>query len=168
MNDLKNIQNKFIHHWGTLGSAWGVNKTMTQIHALLMVSEEPITTDEVMERLEVSRGNAHSNLKELVSWGIAKQVIVPGQRKDFYAAEKEPWKLLCTVAKERQRREIVPAIEALDECLNEIGTMNSKEAKQFKKQLKELKEFLQMAERIFNRLGKSEKSFVLKWLTNLL
>ena len=63
MSNLEEIQNKFINHWGTLGSAWGVNRTMTQIHALLMVSTEPITTDTVMERLKISRGNVHMNLK---------------------------------------------------------------------------------------------------------
>lgn len=168
MSDLTDVQNKFIGHWGTLGSAWGVNKTMTQIHALLMVTEDPITTDEVMERLSISRGNAHSNLKELVGWGIVKQVIVPGERKDYYTAEKEPWKLLCTVARERKRREIEPAIDALDECLAEVSGMKTKEAKQFKQQLTELQEFLQLADRVFSRLGKAEKSNVIKWLAKLI
>ena len=141
---------------------------MTQIHALLMVTEDPITTDEVMERLSISRGNAHSNLKELVGWGIVKQVIVPGERKDYYTAEKEPWKLLCTVARERKRREIEPAIDALDECLAEVSGMKTKEAKQFKQQLTELQEFLQLADRVFSRLGKAEKSNVIKWLAKLI
>jgi len=168
MSNLEDVQNKFIGHWGTLGSAWGVNKTMTQIHALLMVSEEPVTTDDIMERLSISRGNAHSNVKELVSWGIVKQVIIPGERKDYYTAEKEPWKLLCTVARERKRREIEPAIDALDECLSEVSSLKSKEAKAFKQQLTELQEFLQMADRVFSRLGKAERSSVLKWLTKLI
>ena len=90
MSNLEDVQNKFIGHWGTLGSAWGVNKTMTQIHALLMVTDDPVTTDDLMERLSISRGNAHSNIKELVNWGIVKQVIIPGERKDYYTAEKEP------------------------------------------------------------------------------
>ena len=86
MSNLEDIQNKFINHWGTLGSSWGVNRTMTQIHALLMVSKEPITTDFVMERLKISRGNAHSNLKELVSWGIARQEIVHAIHPDRQSA----------------------------------------------------------------------------------
>ncbi|MCH2205658.1 MAG: hypothetical protein MK132_07295 [Lentisphaerales bacterium] len=168
MCNLEEIQNKFINHWGTLGSAWGVNRTMTQIHALLMVSAEPITTDEVMERLKISRGNAHSNLKELVSWGIARQEIVPGIRKDCYVSDQDPWKLLCTVARERKRREIEPAIDALAECLEEVSPLKSKEAKAFKDQLTELQEFLEMAERIFSKLGRSEKSRVLKLLASLI
>ena len=168
MGNLEEIQTKFINHWGTLGSAWGVNRTMTQIHALLMVSSEPITTDTVMERLKISRGNAHSNLKELVSWGIAKQEIVPGIRKDCYVADQDPWKLLCTVARERKRREIEPAIDALADCLQEAAPLKSKEATAFKEQLKELQEFLEMADRIFSRIGRSEKSRVLKLLASLI
>ena len=168
MSKLEDVQNEFIGHWGTLGSAWGVNKTMTQIHAMLMVSEDPVTTDEIMERLSVSRGNAHSNIKELVSWGIARQVIVPGERKDFYTAEKEPWKLLCTIARERKRREIEPAIAAIDSCLEQVSSLKSKEAKEFKNLLSEMREFLEMADRIFSKLGKSEKSRVLKWIMNLI
>ena len=168
MNKLLEVQNKFINHWGTLGSAWGVNRTMTQIHALLMVTNEPMTTDEVMTRLQISRGNAHSNLKELVNWGIAKQVIIQGDRKDFYTAEQDPWKLLCTVAKERKRREIEPAIEALSECLNDAELLNDSASKAFKKQLKELQEFLEMADRIFARLGRSEKSKMLKILAAMI
>ena len=168
MDKLQEVQDKFIHHWGTLGSAWGVNKTMTQVHALLMVSEDPVTTDDIMERLKISRGNAHTNVKELVSWGIARQVIVPGERKDFYTAEKEPWKLLCTIARERKRREIEPAIDAIVECLNESSGMKSKAAKEFRNQLSELQEFLEMAERILTRLGRSEKSKVIKWMMNLM
>ncbi|MCM8538465.1 MAG: hypothetical protein NE334_21150 [Lentisphaeraceae bacterium] len=168
MSNLEDIQNKFINHWGTLGSSWGVNRTMTQIHALLMVSTEPVTTDFVMERLQISRGNAHTNLKELVSWGIARQEIVPGERKDCYVADQDPWKLLCTVARERKRREIEPALDALSECLEEASPLKSADAKIFKKQLSELQEFLEMADRIFSRLGRSEKSRVLKLLTALL
>lgn len=168
MSNLEEIQNKFINHWGTLGSSWGVNRTMTQIHALLMVSTEPITTDTVMERLQISRGNAHSNLKELVSWGIARQEIVPGIRKDCYVADQDPWKLLCTIARERKRREIEPAIDALAECLTEASPLKGKEAQAFKEQLTELQEFLEMAERIFSKLGRSEKSKMLKLLAALL
>ena len=168
MNSFEEVQNKFIGHWGTLGSAWGVNKTMTQIHALLMTSKEAMTTDQIMKRLSISRGNAHSNVKDLVSWGIAKQVIKPGERKDYYSAEKDSWKLLCTVARERKRREIEPALDALSECLNECEDLEGEESEVFRKQLSELTEFLEMAERIFGRLGRSEKAKVLKWMMKII
>lgn len=168
MNQLEDVQDKFIHHWGTLGSSWGVNKTMTQIHALLMVTDDALTTDDLMDRLKISRGNAHSNVKELVNWGIAKQVIIPGARKDYYTAEKEPWKLLCTVARERKRREIEPAIEAIADCLQDAKTIKTKAAKEFREQLSELQEFLQMADKILSKVGRSERSKVLKWMMTLL
>ena len=167
MDSLAEVQNKFIGHWGTLGSAWGVNKTMTQIHALLMTTPEALTTDQIMTRLSISRGNAHSNVKELVSWGIAKQVIVTGERKDYYTAEKDSWKLLCTIARERKRREIEPALDALAECLQESKDLLGEDSETFRKQLTELSEFLEMAERIFGRLGRSEKGKVLKWMMKL-
>ena len=131
-------------------------------------SNEPVTTDDVMERLSVSRGNAHNNLKELVSWGIAKPAIVPGQRKDYYTCEKDPWKLLCMVARERKRREIEPALDALAECINEVSGLKSDEAKEFKALMEELSEFMDMADRILSRLGRSEKSKVLKWMLSLM
>ena len=113
-------------------------------------------------------GLFHSYVKELVKWGIAKQVIIPGERKDYYTAEKEPWKLLCTVARERNRREIVPAIEAINECLEEALGIKTKAAKEFRKQMTELQEFLEMAEKILSRLGRSERSKVLKWMMALM
>ena len=168
MDELKNVQDSFINHWGALGTAWGVNRTLTQIHALLMTAQEPMTTDQIMERLKISRGNAHSNIKELANWGIVKQVIIPGERKDYYTAEKDPWKALCLVARERKRREIEPALDALAECITASEGLKGKEAKAFHEQMQELNKFLEMADSILSRLGRSEKSRVLKWMLALI
>ncbi|NQZ58587.1 MAG: transcriptional regulator, partial [Lentisphaeraceae bacterium] len=157
MAELKEVQDNFIHHWGTLGNAWGVNRTMTQIHALLMTEKDAMTTDQIMERLKISRGNAHSNVKELVNWKIVRQVIIPGERKDYYTAEKDTWKLLCTVARERKRREIEPALDAISQCLNESADLIGADAVEFRTQMEELSKFLEMGENILNRLGRSEK-----------
>lgn len=164
---IRVVEDKFIHHWGSLGNAWGVNKTMTQIHSLLMVNKEPLTTDDVMDRLQISRGNAHKNLKELQAWGIVKPVIVPGSRKDYYSCEMEPWKLLCILAKERNRREIEPAIDALDDCLGDLKDLPKDEVKEMTEMMTDMKEFLEMASNVLGRLGRSEKAFVLKWLMRL-
>lgn len=165
---IRLVEDKFIHHWGSLGSAWGVNKTMTQIHSLLMVNSEPLTTDEVMERLQISRGNAHKNLKELQMWGIVKPAIVPGSRKDYYSAEKEPWKMLCVLARERKRREIEPAIEALEDCLSDLKDLPRDDVAEMADMMKDMKEFLEMADNILGKLGRSEKAFVLKWMMKLI
>ena len=165
---LTTAQDKFVSEWGRLSSNWGVNKAMGQIHAILLISNAPMNSDEIMANLEMSRGNVNMNIKSLIHWGLIKKGSQKGCRKDYYTAEKEPWKLLCTVARERKRREIEPAIDALDECLSEVSSLKSKEAKAFKQQLTELQEFLQMADRVFSRLGKAERSSVLKWLTKLI
>ena len=162
------IQDRFVQHWGRLGSAWGVNRTMTQIHALLMVNDEPLTTDDIMDRLKISRGNAHKNLKELSQWGVVRSQIKAGDRKDYFVAEKEPWKMLCMLARERKRREIEPALEALEDCLQASEGMKGEDSKAFREQLKELQEFLEMADRVLGRLGRSEKGLVLKWLTKMI
>ena len=116
---LKQARNEFVAQWGALGTQWGINRTMAQIHALLMISPQPLTTDEVMEELEISRGNAHSNLKELVAWGLIRVVVKKGERREFFEAEKDVWQIFIIVARERKRREIEPALAILHKCAAE-------------------------------------------------
>src|SRR6478752_3736949 len=113
-NELQQTREEFVTQWGAMGSAWGINRTMAQIHALLITSQEPLTTDEVMEELQISRGNAHGNLRELVSWGLVRSVVRKGERKEYFEAEKQVWKMFCIVIRERKRRELRPAMEALE------------------------------------------------------
>lgn len=109
---------RFILFWGEMASRWGINKTMAQIHALLYVSEEPLDTDEIMEILRISRGNANMNLRSLINWDLAHKVHLPGSRKDFYEGEKDVWKIMARIIKERQKREIKPIEEQLQSCLD--------------------------------------------------
>ena len=104
--ELTAARDEFIAQWGIMGSSWGINRTMAQIHALLMVSTTPLSTDEIMAELAISRGNAHMNLRDLVGWGLVRSVIRKGERKEFFEAEKDVWKIFCTVVRERKRREI--------------------------------------------------------------
>jgi DNA-binding transcriptional regulator GbsR (MarR family) len=104
---------KMIQTWGQLSARWGINKTMGQIHALLMVSPEPMTTDDIMEELSVSRGNVSMNLRNLVEWGVVQKVHMPGNRKEYYASEKDAWKMALQIARERKRRELDPMIQSL-------------------------------------------------------
>ena len=97
-------RDEFIAQWGALGSAWGINRTMAQIHALLMISPQPLSTDDIMEDLQISRGNAHTNLRELTGWGLIRSVIRKGERKEYFEAEKDVWKIFCIVTRERKRR----------------------------------------------------------------
>lgn len=165
---LYQAQEKFIIQWGALGTAWGINRTMAQINALLLISSDPLTTDDVMERLSISRGNAHSNLKELVNWGVCRSVIKPGDRKEYFESEKDPWKLFVIVIKERKRREIQPISRILEDCLEETDELKSHEAKDFKKQINDLKEFAEMIMNMINKIDRAEKNFLIKSMLKLL
>lgn len=160
---LTEATEEFITQWGVIGSAWGINRTMAQIHALLMVSPEPLCTDDIMEELRISRGNAHSNLRELVSWGVIKSVIKKGERKEFFASEKDVWKMFCTITRERKRREIDPALEVLKKCEAQTKNMISEEAQNFHKQISSLSEFVELASTTMERVSKSESSKVVAW-----
>ncbi len=107
---------RFILFWGEMASNWGINRTMAQIHALLYCAEKPLDTDEIMERLQISRGNANMNLRSLITWNLARKAHQPGSRKDFYTAEKDVWHITAQIIKERERREIKPVHEQLQEC----------------------------------------------------
>jgi DNA-binding transcriptional regulator GbsR (MarR family) len=106
----------FVGFWGEMASTWGINRTMAQIHALLYCSERPLNTDDIMARLDISRGNANMNLRSLTDWNLVAKTRLPGSRKDYYVAEKDVWRITAQVIKERERREIKPVMQQLDEC----------------------------------------------------
>lgn len=150
---------KFVNSWGTLGSAWGINKTMAQIHALLMVSPEMLSTDDIIKELGISRGNVSMSLKALMDWGIVFKDFKPGDRKDYFYSEKDVWKLATQVAKERRRRELEPLLEMLNE-VNQIEIDSSKsEQKEFRKMTKELNKFAKQADSVLVGYSKMESNW---------
>jgi DNA-binding transcriptional regulator GbsR (MarR family) len=98
--ELAEAKQKFIEAWGKLGSEWGINRTMAQVHALLLMSPEALTTEEVMEQLSISRGNANMTLRDLISWGLVEKQHKPGERKEYFFAEKDAWTIARQVAEE--------------------------------------------------------------------
>ncbi len=116
-NQLRAAQDQFILEWGRMSSSWGINRTMAQIHALLFVVEEPLDVNEIMDRLQISRGNASMNLRELMDWGIVRRFRRPGDRKDTYSSESDPYQMFARVVRERKRRELDPTADALREVL---------------------------------------------------
>jgi len=128
---LDEVRDNFISQWGAFGSHWGINRTMAQIHALLMTGLEALSTDEVMAKLSVSRGNAHTNLKELVSWGLVRIVVKKGDRKEYFDAERDVWKIFTIILRERQRREIDPALDLLRNCQEETKVSRELRQKHF-------------------------------------
>ncbi|MCB9915301.1 MAG: transcriptional regulator [Planctomycetes bacterium] len=165
---LEAAREEFLAQWGALGSAWGVNRTMSRIHALLMVSREPLTTDDVMAELDVSRGNAHKNLKELVSWGLVRPAVRKGERKDYYEAEKDAWKVVRLIARQRRSKEVEPAVAVLADCLERTKGLRDAESVAFRKQLGELHEFATLADSALEKLGREELGKVLPWLLRFL
>lgn len=165
---LTAARDEFIAQWGAMGGAWGINRTMAQVHALLMTSDRPLTTDEVMAELKISRGNAHQNLRELVGWGLVRSVIRKGERKEFFESEKDVWRMFCTIARERQRREVEPALRALRACEEQTRGLRGEKAAAFNRQIKALAEFLAQAQGIMDRVAKSERSAILPLLLRLL
>ncbi len=168
MSELEKIKEDYVTQWGALGSQWGINRTMAMIHAMLLVSPEPVNTDAVMESLSISRGNANTNLRELVGWGLVRNVIVKGKRKDHYEAEKDVWKIFCIVARERKRRETEPASKVLADCIERCKGIKSAEAKALRKQLGELNEFVTLANSIMEKIASKEKSSLAPKLLKLL
>jgi DNA-binding transcriptional regulator GbsR (MarR family) len=152
----------FIAQWGAMGSQWGINRTMAQIHALLMISPEPLTTDEVMAQLEISRGNAHGNLKELVAWGLLRVVIKRGERKEFFEAEKDVWQIFTIVTRERKKREIEPAMTMLSQCVSATEKLNLPEAKAFHDQVRQLEEFVSFASRVADKVASLKHGFAVQ------
>lgn len=112
---LREAQDRFIAVWGQMGSAWGISRTMAEVHALLFISGQPLCTDEVMERLQISRGNASMSLRALQDWGIVVRAHKRGDRKEYYTAEQDVWALFRAIVRERIKREVDPLLASLYE-----------------------------------------------------
>lgn len=104
---------QLIQTWGQLSSQWGISRTMGQIHALLIISTQPMTADDIIAELGISRGNVSMNLRNLIEWGVISKVFITGDRKEYYTSEKDVWKMAIQIARERKRRELDPVIQSL-------------------------------------------------------
>lgn len=160
--EFNEAKNKFVQTWGALGSQWGINKTMAQIHALLMVSSEPLSMEDIMEELKISRGNASMNLRGLMDWGIVYKEYKAGERKEFFTAEKDLDELAVKISQERSKREIKPALKILKEVSN-IDDNTSAEAKHFIEQTTKLHDFVLKADNVLDKITEYKDN----WLTKL-
>jgi len=142
MPKLSSVQQKFILHWGEMGTRWGINRTVAQIHALLFISPKPLNADEIVETLGVARSNVSTSLKELQSWGIVKMVHILGDKRDHFESMKDVWKMFRVVLNERKRREIDPTTQMLNECI--AGAEKYKAADPYTvERLRELRDFFE-------------------------
>jgi len=112
---LIEAQDRFIASWGRMGSVWGISRTMAEVHALLYITGKPMCTDEIMDRLRVSRGNVSMSVRSLLEWSVIEKVRLTGDRKEYYQAEQDVWSMLRAIARERIKREVDPLLDALDE-----------------------------------------------------
>lgn len=163
-SEFDKIRTQFIVQWGTFGSTWGINRTMAQIHALLMVAVEPMHTNEIMDELKISRGNANTNLRELIGWELVQRIAYPGDRKEYFEAERDVWTMFCTIARERKRREIDPALKLLKESSSKALDLNNPEQRLFLRQVNSLAEFVSSADRILAKVAQSDKNKVMPFL----
>lgn len=164
---LQAAKDEFVTQWGAIGSSWGVNRTMAQIHALLMVTPDPMSTNEVMEDLQISRGNANMNLRELVGWGLIRSIVRKGERKEFFEAEKDVWKIFCIVTRERKRREIDPVQDVLQRCQDQTEGLKGTEAETFQKQIKDLADFVATTSTVMDKVASSQQSKILPLASKL-
>ena len=121
---LHESQERFIALWGQMASSWGIPRSMAEVHALLYLSDETLNTDDVMARLDISRGSASMTLRSLLDWGVISRVHRRGDRKEYFSAEQDVWKLFRTILRERKKREIEPLLDELHICRDLSATLN--------------------------------------------
>jgi DNA-binding transcriptional regulator GbsR (MarR family) len=158
-------KSKFIQAWGTLGSSWGINRAMAQIHALLLISTESLSTEDIMGELQISRGNVNMNIRALMDWGIVEKEHKIGERMEYFTAGKDIWELARQVSKERRRREIEPIIKVLNQIQTVSG--NTDEIKEFKNVTGELRDFSLKVDGLLDKFTKSDQNWFYKLLMKL-
>jgi len=165
--EYKEAKDKFISTWGSLGTLWGINKAMAQIQALLFISTKPLSMEDIMEDLKISRGNTSMNLRQLMDWGIVTKVLISGERKEFFTTEKDVQELTRVIAKERSRREIQPVLKVLDDVssIKDDGTAKTKE---LIKQTKALHDLTVNADAMLNKLVTQKQNWLTKSIVKLL
>jgi DNA-binding transcriptional regulator GbsR (MarR family) len=166
--NLEEAKNKFIQSWGTLGSQWGINRTMSQIHALLLVSANELSAEDIMEQLNISRGNANMNLRALMDWGLVTKMNKPGDRKEYFMAGKDMWETARKITYERRKREIEPILQVVNDLKKEnITGKNKAEIEAFNETIEELSKFTSKANSIVDKFIKSDENWFYKTLMKL-
>jgi DNA-binding transcriptional regulator GbsR (MarR family) len=155
---LWTAQDLFIRRWGEMGQTWGINRTMAEIHALLYITAQPLCTDDVMERLNISRGNASMSLRALCDWGIVRRLHKRGERREYFESLGDVWEMFSLIAAERKRREMDPVLETIRQCqqmLDEasLGKAAAKreDVQATRQRLAGMEEFMAVTNKIFQQ-----------------
>ncbi len=155
--ELLEGKEKFIQAWGALGSNWGVNRTMAQIHALLLLSPASLSAENIMEELKISRGNANMNIRALIDWRLVYKELKPGERKEYFVAEKDLWEVVKQIIIQRKKKELEPMIKVLDEISSVEG--DDEAAEEFVKMVREIKLFSSKAGSTLDTLVKADSNW---------
>ncbi len=153
MPSLTPVQQKFILHWGEMGTRWGINRTVAQIHALLYIMPKALNAEEITEALSVARSNVSNSLRELQGWGIVKVVHVLGDRRDHFESMKDVWEMFRVIMDERKRRELDPTLALLEECRAEAEGAKDKDDYSIER-LREMETFFKTATEWYGQLRK--------------
>lgn len=164
--ELQEGKDKFIQAWGTLGSSWGINRTMAQVHALLLVSNEPLSAEDIMEQLKISRGNANMNVRALIDWRLVHKELKQGERREFFVAEKDIWEMMRQIIINRKKKELEPALKVLNDVINIEG--DSADIEEFKRVVTELKMFSEKADNTLDKVVTSQPSWMIGTLMSLI
>lgn len=150
---LTQAQDRFVAAWGNMGSAWGISRTMAEVHALLFIVGAPLCTDDIMARLQISRGNASMSLRALLDWGIVSRTFKKGDRKEYFQAEQDVWAMFRAIVRERMKREVDPLLVTLHEIRDDKALKHAADAdaRQTAKRVDQLLDFFQTAETVSQR-----------------
>lgn len=155
---LEEGKEKFIQSWGAFGSSWGINRTMAQVHALLLVSQKSLAAEEIMETLQISRGNANMNVRTLIDWGLVYKESKPGERKEYFKAEKDMSIVIKQVITHRKKKELEPMLKILDEVAGVEA--NDTDSTDFVKVVSDIKLFASKADSVLDKLTKADSSWL--------
>ncbi|MCA5006650.1 GbsR/MarR family transcriptional regulator [Sphingobacterium bovistauri] len=158
---LEEAKQQFIDTWGALGTEWGINKSVAQVHALLLSSSNPISTDEIMEMLVISRGNANMSIRQLIDYGIVYKKHIAGDRKEYFVAEKEVLKWAMKIAIMRKKKELDPVMDILKEITVATEKETTDDGKEFHNTVKEIQELTDQLEKIANKVFASNRADLL-------
>ena len=156
---IEEARRKFIQSWGILGSQWGINRTMAQVHALLLVAHEPLSTDDIMAQLSISRGNTNMNVRDLINWGLVEKIITPGDRKEYFSADKDIWKVATKIMYQRKKRELDPMLKVLNQLDKIEGDKRNNEIKAFTETITSIRKFASQADKTIDTMIKAEENW---------
>ena len=156
---MDEAREKFIQAWGALGSSWGINRTMAQVHALLLISNESQSAEEIMKSLDISRGNANMNLRALIDWGLVNKEHKAGERREYFSADKDIWNVARQVILERRKRELKPVLRVLEDLKQVEGDRADPEVQTFVQSMEGLSQIVSQADQFLEIVIKSDRGW---------